>query len=86
MNAREAVIVGAVRTPVGKRGGALSRWHPADLLGHTLRNLVERSAIDAKDIDDVIVAVRCSMSTSPEISGGTRCWLRVYPNRAGGHH
>lgn len=59
MNAREAVIVGAVRAPVGKRGGALSRWHPADLLGHTLRNLVERSAIDAKDIDDVIVG--CAM-------------------------
>ena len=28
MSVREAVIVGAVRTPVGRRGGALSRWHP----------------------------------------------------------
>ncbi|MFQ6330923.1 thiolase family protein [Nocardia sp. CWNU-33] len=54
MSDREAVIVGAVRTPVGKRGGALSRWHPVDLLGHTLRNLVERSGIDATHIDDVI--------------------------------
>ena len=54
MNAREAVIVGAVRTPVGRRGGALSRWHPADLLGHTLRELVDRSGIDPSDIDDVI--------------------------------
>ncbi|MGH3635789.1 thiolase family protein [Mycobacterium sp.] len=59
MNAREAVIVGAVRTPVGKRGGVLSRWHPADLLAHTLRNLVERSRIDASDIDDVITG--CAM-------------------------
>ncbi|QYA99621.1 thiolase family protein (plasmid) [Rhodococcus sp. USK10] len=59
MTDREAVIVGAVRTPVGKRGGALSRWHPADLLGHTLRNLVERSGIDAHDIDDVVAG--CAM-------------------------
>lgn len=54
MKAREAVIVGAVRTPVGKRGGALSAWHPVDLLGQTLRNLVERSEIDPMLIDDVI--------------------------------
>ena len=32
MTVREAVIVGAVRTPVGRRGGALSAWHPLDLL------------------------------------------------------
>lgn len=54
MTMREAVIVGAVRTPVGKRGGALSAWHPADLLGHTLRNLVDRAGIDPALIDDVI--------------------------------
>ncbi|MGE9783443.1 thiolase family protein [Janibacter sp. G368] len=54
MKQREAVIVDAVRTPVGKRGGALSAWHPADLLGHTLRALVDRSGIDAGDVDDVI--------------------------------
>lgn len=54
MNMREAVIVGAVRTPVGRRGGMLSQWHPADLLGHTLRDLVARSGIDPALIDDVI--------------------------------
>ncbi len=54
MTVREAVIVGAVRTPVGKRGGVLSEWHPADLLGHTLRNLVERSGVDPALVDDVI--------------------------------
>jgi acetyl-CoA C-acetyltransferase len=54
VSVREAVIVGAVRTPVGKRGGSLSQWHPADLLGHTLRNLVERAGIDPALIDDVI--------------------------------
>jgi acetyl-CoA acyltransferase len=49
-----AVIVGAVRTPVGKRGGALNQWHPADLLGHTLGHLVDRAGIDPVLIDDVI--------------------------------
>ncbi|GGI02981.1 thiolase family protein [Egicoccus halophilus] len=53
---REAVIVEAVRTPVGrgKPGGALSGWHPVDLLAHTLQGLVERAGIDAGEIDDVI--------------------------------
>ena len=32
----EAVIVDGVRTPVGRRGGALAGWHPTDLLAHTL--------------------------------------------------
>ncbi|AZI65391.1 thiolase family protein (plasmid) [Rhodococcus sp. NJ-530] len=39
---------------MGKRGGVLSAWHPADLLGHTLRHLVERTGIDPVLIDDVI--------------------------------
>ncbi|MFD9662667.1 thiolase family protein [Rhodococcus sp. NPDC059968] len=54
MTVREAVIVGAVRTPVGRRGGALSAWHPVDLLGQTLRALVDRTGIDPARIDDVI--------------------------------
>ena len=37
MEIREAVLVGAVRTPIGKRGGALAGWHPTDLLAHALR-------------------------------------------------
>lgn len=51
---REPVIVGAVRTPVGKRGGALAAWHPADLLGQTLSELMARAGIDSSHIDDVI--------------------------------
>lgn len=51
---REAVIVEAVRTPLGRRGGKLKDWHPVDLLGHTLSALVQRSGIDPKLIDDVI--------------------------------
>src|SRR5690606_7199340 len=53
---REAVIVEAVRTPVGKGkpGGALSGWHPVDLLAETLQALVGRAGIDPGLIDDVI--------------------------------
>lgn len=51
---REAVIVDAVRTPVGRRDGALKGWHPVDLLGHVLKKLVERNRLDPALIDDVI--------------------------------
>lgn len=54
MNIREAVIVDAVRTPVGRRGGMLSQWHPADLLGRTLRHLLNRTGLDPALVDDVI--------------------------------
>jgi acetyl-CoA acetyltransferase family protein len=52
---REAVIVDAVRTPMGRRNGRLKDWHPADLLAETLKALVERNGIDAGTIDDVVV-------------------------------
>jgi acetyl-CoA acyltransferase len=51
---REAVIVEAVRTPVGRRDGCLKDWHPVDLLAHTLGALVERAGIDAGVVEDVI--------------------------------
>lgn len=52
---REAVIVEAVRTPVGRRGGKLKDWHPVDLLAQTLATLVQRTGIDAALIEDVII-------------------------------
>lgn len=51
---KEAVIVDAVRTPVGKRGGQLSHWHPADLLAQTLGTLVERTGVPTSRLADVI--------------------------------
>jgi len=51
---REAVIVDTLRTAFGKRGGALANWHPDDLLGFALSNLVERTGVDPGRIDDVI--------------------------------
>lgn len=42
--AAEPVIVEAVRTPIGRRGGALANLHPAYLLGETYRELLGRAA------------------------------------------
>jgi acetyl-CoA acyltransferase len=52
--AREAVIVGAVRTAIGKRNGALSQVHAADLSAVVLRELAARTGIDPALVDDVI--------------------------------
>ena len=53
--AGEALIVEAARTPVGRRGGMLAGWHPADLLAEVLSALVERAGVDPAEVDDVIV-------------------------------
>ena len=50
----EPVIVGAVRTPIGKRNGALSGLHAADLLGAALVEVVKRAGIEASDVGQVI--------------------------------
>ncbi|WP_205698791.1 thiolase family protein [Conexibacter sp. SYSU D00693] len=60
---RSAVIVDAVRSPMAKGrapradrpGGAFSTLHPAELLGQTLRALVDRNDVDPGEVDDVIV-------------------------------
>src|ERR1700735_5673238 len=51
---RDAVIVAAVRTPVGKRNGALAGVHPVDLSAHVLNALAERSGTDPAVVGDVI--------------------------------
>ncbi len=50
----EAFIVDAVRTPVGRRGGALSTVHPADLGAHSIKALIERTGVDPGAVDDCI--------------------------------
>jgi acetyl-CoA C-acetyltransferase len=51
----EAYIVDAVRTPVGKRGGALASTHSADLAAHSISALVTRTGVDPAAVDDVIL-------------------------------
>lgn len=50
-----AVIVDAIRTPLGKRNGRLKDWHPVDLAAETLRALVDRTGVDPGLIDDVVM-------------------------------
>jgi acetyl-CoA acetyltransferase family protein len=50
-----AVIVDAVRTPLGKRNGSLKDWHPVDLAAHTLEALATRNDLDPAVVDDVIM-------------------------------
>jgi acetyl-CoA C-acetyltransferase len=51
----DAYIVSAVRTPVGRRNGALSGVHPADLAGHVLSTVVERAGVAPDLVEDVIL-------------------------------
>jgi len=50
---RDAVIVDAVRSPIGKRNGSLAETHPADLSGHVLKALAERTGFDPSIVEDV---------------------------------
>jgi acetyl-CoA C-acetyltransferase len=70
----EAYIIDAVRTPVGKRGGGLSRVHSADLGAHVLRALVERTGIDPAAVEDVVFG--CCDAVGPQSGDIARtCWL-----------
>src|SRR5215213_5372426 len=51
----EAVIVDAVRTPIGRHGGALASVRPDDLAALVIRTIVERTGVDPAMIDDVIL-------------------------------
>jgi acetyl-CoA acyltransferase len=55
MAQREAVIVEAVRTAVGRRNGRLKDWHPVDLMAEVLSALVQRTGVDPGLVEDVIV-------------------------------
>ena len=52
--AENAYIVSATRTPCGKKNGSLSGWHPADMGAMVLDELIRKTGIDPKDVDDVI--------------------------------
>ncbi|TDQ55122.1 acetyl-CoA C-acetyltransferase [Actinorugispora endophytica] len=70
----EAYIVGAVRTPVGTRKGALAAVHPADLGAHVLKELVRRTGVDAAAVEDVIMG--CVSQVGPQALDLARtAWL-----------
>jgi acetyl-CoA C-acetyltransferase len=70
----EAYIVDAVRSPVGKRNGGLSKIHPADLGAHSLNALMNRTGIDPHAVEDVIFG--CVDALGPQAGDIARtCWL-----------
>jgi acetyl-CoA acyltransferase len=71
---REAVIVEAVRTPLGKRNGKLCGWHPVDLLAEVLNETVARTSIDATLVDDVICGC-VSQVGEQSLNVGRNAWL-----------
>jgi acetyl-CoA acyltransferase len=71
---REAVIVGAVRSPIGRRGGALESVHPVELLAGVLDELVTRTGCDPERVDDHISG--CVSQTGEQSSNVARnAWL-----------
>ncbi|MFP5351768.1 MAG: thiolase family protein [Actinomycetota bacterium] len=71
---REAVIVEAVRSPLGKRNGSLKDWHPVDLLAAVLNETIDRSGIDASSVDDVICGC-VSQVGEQSLNVGRNAWL-----------
>src|SRR5262249_5318786 len=51
---REAVILGAIRTPFGKRGGQFAAWHPVEMLSFTLKGLFQQTGVDPNAVEDAI--------------------------------
>jgi len=65
-----AVIVDAIRTPLGKRNGKLKDWHPVDLAAETLRALIDRNGIDPAIVDDVVMG--CVMQVGEQAANIAR--------------
>jgi acetyl-CoA C-acetyltransferase len=78
-----AVIVEAVRTPIGKRGGALAGLHAAEILGAAQRAVLDRAGIDPADVDQVVGG--CVTQAGEQSSNITRtAWLHAgLPHEAG---
>ncbi|HEY8547399.1 MAG TPA: steroid 3-ketoacyl-CoA thiolase [Acidimicrobiales bacterium] len=70
----DVVIIEAVRTPVGRRGGGLSGMHPADLLGVALRELVDRSGVDPAAVGQVVTGC-VSQVGEQSFNIGRTAWL-----------
>ena len=70
----EAYIVGAVRSPTGKKKGTLAGLHAADLGAHAIRALVERTGIDPGEVDDVVFGCVDQLGAQAGDIART-CWL-----------
>ncbi|OLT27318.1 acetyl-CoA acetyltransferase [Actinomadura sp. CNU-125] len=78
------VIVDAVRTPAGKKGGSLSGWHPAELAAETLKALAARTGISPAAVNDVIMG--CVTQVGPQSTNIARTAVLAagWPSRVPG--
>src|SRR5690349_2091950 len=67
---RSAVIVDAVRTPLGKRNGRLRDWHPVDLAAELLNAVRDRNGLDPVIVDDVVLG--CVMQVGEQAANVAR--------------
>jgi acetyl-CoA C-acetyltransferase len=73
---REAVLINAVRTPIGKRGGGLSAHHPTVVLGHVQRAVLERAGVEPAAVGEVIGG--CVTQVGEQSFNTTRmAWLQA---------
>ncbi len=80
----EAYIVEAVRSPVGRKKGGLSKVHSADLGAHAIKGVIERTGIDPGAVDDVVFGCVDSVATQAGDIART-CWLAAgYPEHVPG--
>ena len=70
----EVVIVEAVRTPIGRRNGGLSTMHPADLLAHAQKAVIERAGIDPEIVGQVVTGC-VSQVGEQSFNIGRTAWL-----------
>ncbi|MEV8607581.1 acetyl-CoA C-acetyltransferase [Amycolatopsis sp. NPDC051373] len=80
----EAYVLDAVRTPVGRRGGALAAVHPTDLGAHVIKAVVDRAGVDPEMVDDVILG--CVDTLGPQAGNLARtAWLAAgFPDHVPG--
>ena len=70
----EAYIVGAVRSPTGKKKGTLAGIHAADLGAHAIKALIERTGVDPNEVDDVVFGCVDQLGAQAGDIART-CWL-----------
>jgi acetyl-CoA acetyltransferase family protein len=80
----DAVIIDAVRTPLGRRNGKLAGWHPVDLAAHTLRALVDRTGVDPGVIDDVVMGVVMQVGEQALCTGRNAALAAGFPEEVPG--
>ena len=76
----EAYIVGAARSPLGKRKGELAGMHPVDLLGSVQSGLVSRLGLEASEIDQVIGGCVSQVGEQSFNVARTACLLYTSPS------